>query len=96
MASSRRPHRTRSATEADPELQKLATDVRAPTTHLSHLVSRSRGTRGRHLLLGMGVPVLRIVLVQVLLDALQDSDRRLCTLFRSLPPGEAPFACPSA
>ena len=40
--------------------------------HLRHLASRSRGTRGRYLFIGMGVPVLRTILLQVLLDALQD------------------------
>jgi len=53
--------------------------------HLPHLVSRSRGTRGRVIFLGMGVPVLRTLLVQVFLDALQDRDPEVVHLPR-VPP----------
>jgi len=42
--------------------------------HLPHLVSRFRGTPGRGLFHWMGVSVLRTLLIQVLLDALQDRD----------------------
>jgi len=42
--------------------------------HPPHLVSRSRGTRGRGLFLGIRGPGLRTLLFQALLDALLDLD----------------------
>jgi len=62
--------------------------------HLPHLFSRTRGTRGRGLFLGMEVPVLRTLLVKVLLDTVQDRDPEIVQRLRVPPSGGGALGLP--
>ena len=64
------------------DLEQTGRHLRA---HHRDIDSRSRGTRGRGLFLGMGVPVLRTLPVEVLLDALQNRNPEGVHLLR-VPP----------
>jgi len=69
-------------TQGHPGLEHTGERLRA---HLPHPFFLFRGVRGRGLFVGMGVPVLKILLVQVLLDAPQDRDQEVMHRVRVSP-----------